>query len=156
LWLDLVGLVAHVILWLALPAQLFGWGATLLAYQVIWSVVGVLLTIIFAPAHMGLPLIDDSNSEGLDGWMIQLLTTRNLVLPWGLNWAFVGLQYQVEHHLFPTIPHYHLPQAAAIVQRWAEQYGLPYHEISLADGLVDVTKYLDQAWSLEPVSFVTK
>ena len=155
LWLDIVGLIAHFGLWIALPASWFGLGPALLAYQVIWSVVGLLLTAIFAPAHMGLPLLDQRGGKELDGWLKQLLTTRNIELPWGMNWSFVGLQYQVEHHLFPKIPHYNLPAAADIVRLWAKERGLPYQEIGLLSGLIDVTAYLDGAWQTGPVDVVT-
>jgi len=47
---------------------------------------------------------------------------RNAVLTWMLG----GLNYQIEHHLFPRVPHTHYPEIAAIVRRNADKYGVRY------------------------------
>ena len=53
------------------------------------------------------------------------------------------------------MPHQNLPRAASITRAWAEKNGLPYHEIGYWDALVDVTRHMDQCWSLEPEEMVT-
>lgn len=142
---DAVCLVGHYALWLALPAQLVGFGTAVALYLTIWAVVGVLLAVIFSPAHIGLPLMHGQHN----GWRHQLETTRNLRTPAWLSWLYVGLDYQVEHHIFPQIPHQNLRVASAIMRRWCREVGLPYHEIGLWDAIVSVTRFVHDAWRID-------
>lgn len=145
-WLtDAAALVAHGLLWVVLPALLFG-PVALLFYVALWSLSGVALSAIFGPAHMGLPVHADSD----DPWMLQLQGTRNLRMPRVMAWFFIGLDHQVEHHLFPRIPHHNMRRAAAVVRAWAAELGLPYQEIGFFRGLADVTRHMRVAWNLEP------
>ena len=61
-------------------------------------------------SYIGLPIVGSQHHD----WLHQVETTRNLELPRFVSFFFIGLDYQVEHHLFPKIPHQHLPRAAAI------------------------------------------
>jgi linoleoyl-CoA desaturase len=45
-----------------------------------------------------------------------------------LSWYIGGLNYQIEHHLFPKISHVHYPKIAHIVKATAIEHGIPYHE----------------------------
>jgi fatty acid desaturase len=57
----------------------------------------------------------------------QFVSTRDIVCPnWFMNWFFGGMQYQLEHHLFPMTPRRHYPRMAKELQKFAEQHGLPY------------------------------
>ena len=106
--LDAACQLGHYAIFLVLPIVI--WGPIAFAiYAATWAIVGVMLALIFAPAHIGLPIIVDQNCD----WEHQLETTRNLALPRWLSWFFVGLDYQVEHHLFPKIAHQELPRATA-------------------------------------------
>lgn len=94
---------------------------------------GIILTVIFQMAHTvegtSHPLPDaDSNIE--NAWAIhQMNTTVNFSKgnPF-LTWYLGGLNYQIEHHLFPKICHVHYPALAPIVQQTAEEFGIPYME----------------------------
>ena len=108
----------------------------------IWSFVGVMLALIFAPAHLGLPLVGNQHND----WLHQLETTRNLKVPRWLAWFFVGLEYQIEHHLFPRIPHQEMARASAIVEAWCRRGGGPYRRIGSGAALVDVTRVIARAW----------
>ena len=148
--LDTVAIALHLVLWIALPATVYGLGWTLLFYAAFWSVVSFYLGTIFAPAHMGLALTDAATAEGADGWVLQLHTTRNIRLPRALSWMYVGLDYQIEHHLFPLMPHQHSAKAGPIVRAWAERHGLPYREVGFLEGYRDVKRFMDGAWDVEP------
>ncbi|HVG12222.1 MAG TPA: fatty acid desaturase, partial [Flavisolibacter sp.] len=71
-------------------------------------------------------------------WAIhQIKTTANFA-PENkfVSWVVGGLNFQVEHHLFPRISHVHYPQISKIVKAHCEQYGLPYHSFpTVADAL---------------------
>lgn len=149
-WLtDASCLLAHYTLWLVVPALWLGALPVVLFYVGLWAVGGVLLAMIFAPAHMGMPILTQAaKQEAL--WRHQLETTRNLVLPRWISWFFVGLDFQVEHHLFPRMPHQHLRQASPIVRSWCARVGAPYEELGYGAAFMDVTRFLHGAWQYEP------
>ncbi|HET6613444.1 MAG TPA: acyl-CoA desaturase [Kofleriaceae bacterium] len=150
-WLaDVSCQIIHYTLWLVVPSILFGVVPVVLLYVGLWGIVGVLLAMIFAPAHMGMPIVTDPE----DGWVQQLDGTRNLVMPRWMSWFFVGLDYQVEHHLFPRIPHRRLPRARAILRAWCERTGMPHHEIGYGAALRDVTRFMFVSWKLDPIPTV--
>ena len=148
--MDLAMVSFHYIAWVVLPTLLFG-PIAIGIYCGVWTVGGLVLSLVFAPAHIGMPVVSSAD----DIWRLQFETTRNLRLPRWLSYFFIGLDYQIEHHLFPKMPHQNLPKAASITKDWAEKNGLPYHEIGYWDALVDVTRHMDRCWSLEPEQMVT-
>lgn len=94
-------------------------------------VTGILLAFIFQTAHV-VPFAEfiKAESEHIDkSWVAhQLFTTAN----YGrdkklLTWLVGGLNFQIEHHLFPDICHIHYPQISGIVEETAKEFGLPYH-----------------------------
>jgi len=98
-------------------------------------VAGIVLTVIFQLAHTventSHPLPDDAGIIE-NSWAIhQLNTTVNFSRHNKLiSWYVGGLNYQVEHHLFPSICHVHYPAIAPIVKQTAEEFGVPYLENS--------------------------
>jgi len=96
-------------------------------------IAGVVLTVIFQLAHTventSHPL-PDNNFTIENNWAIhQMNTTVNFCRHNKfISWYVGGLNFQVEHHLFPTICHIHYPQIAEIVKATAEEYGVPYLE----------------------------
>jgi fatty acid desaturase len=141
-WLDVACLVVHYFMWMGLPSILWGPLVGIGVYTLVWAVGGVLLVLVFAPAHIGLPLIEHPNHD----WVHQLDTTRNLRLPKVVSWFFIGLDYQVEHHLFPKIPHQNLPRAAEITARWCAERGMPYKSVPYLYALGDSTRWIHNAW----------
>lgn len=144
---DVLCLLGHYTLWLGGGYFFFGWWG-LLFYFVLWSGVGFLLASIFAPAHMSLPVLSDHS----DRWRLQFDTTRNLGMSKLMSWFFVGLDHQIEHHLFPAIPHQHMHAAAEITQRWAARNNVPYYKVEFFTGMADVSRYMKEAWHLDPTS----
>jgi linoleoyl-CoA desaturase len=94
-------------------------------------VAGFILAVIFQPAHVidgtEYPMPDDDGKME-NSWAIhQLLTTTNFAHKNRiLSWYVGGLNYQVEHHLFPNVCHVHYRNISPIVKRTAEEFGLPY------------------------------
>lgn len=106
-------------------------GQALLGFFVMHYIAGFILAIIFQPAHVvegtEYPMPDaQGNLE--NNWAIhQLHTTTNFGHTEKLfSWYVGGLNYQVEHHLFPTICHVHYRNIAKIVEQTAAEFGLPY------------------------------
>lgn len=145
LWLlDVVCVLAHYTLWMVVPSLIWGPLIGIGVYTAVWGLVGPMLVLVFAPAHIGLPLVLDPRRD----WIHQLDTTRNLEMPRFVSWFFIGLDYQVEHHLFPKIPHQSLPRAAAITSAWCHARGLPYKSVPYLYALGDASRWLHRAWKV--------
>jgi linoleoyl-CoA desaturase len=105
-----------------------------LGFFLMHYVVGMCMAVIFQAAHVmpetSFPAAPaDGNVE--NNWAVhQLMTTTNFA-PNNrlLSWYIGGLNYQVEHHLFPNICHVHYRKISQIVRATAEEYGVPYHTI---------------------------
>jgi len=107
------------------------WWQILLGIVIMQYIAGFLLAIIFQPAHViegtEYPLPDE-NQTLQNNWAIhQLLTTTNFgnKSRW-FSWYVGGLNFQIEHHLFPNICHVHYRKISGIVQDTAKEFGLPY------------------------------
>jgi fatty acid desaturase len=140
-------MVVHYTGWIVMPIVIWGPLLGLLAYGAIWGLVGVSLALVFAPAHIGLPIMAEQNHD----WLHQVETTRDLELPRFISYFFIGLDYQVEHHLFPKIPHQNLPRAAAITADWCARHDVPYMSVPYLFALVDSAKFMALAWSRDAV-----
>jgi fatty acid desaturase len=72
----------------------------------------------------------------------QVLTSRNVRGGWFVDFALGGLNYQIEHHLFPSMPRASLHRAQPIVRDYCLQQGLPYVETSLFDSYRQALQHL--------------
>jgi len=140
-------MTAHYTCWLVIPSLVWGPLVAFLVYAGIWAGVGVFLALVFAPAHIGLPIVEEQHND----WLHQVETTRNLELPRVISFFFIGLDYQVEHHIFPKIPHQNLPRAAAITKAWCQRHGIAYQTGPYLDALVDSARFMADAYTREAV-----
>jgi len=148
-WLvEVACILAHYTCWIVIPTIVWGLFAAVLTYTALWSVVGICLALVFAPAHIGLPVVSDQHRD----WLHQIETTRNLELPRVVSMFFIGLDYQIEHHLFPKIPHMNLPKAAAITRAWCARTRMPYLSEPYLHALGDATRFIRDAWAREAIS----
>lgn len=133
-------------IWLS-PAP---WYFTILGFLVMQFIAGFILGIIFQPAHVvptsDYPMPDNSGNIDADWAVSQLYNTANFAPGAKLfSWYVGGLNYQVEHHLFPNICHVHYSEISKIVKDTAEEYNLPYHSYkTFGQALSDHTKMLYQ------------
>ena len=89
---------------------------------------GLYLGSVFAPNHKGM-LITEHDSQ-LDFLRRQVLTARNVHKHWFTDYWYGGLNYQIEHHLFPTMPRRHLAQAQRTIRAFCQEHAIAYHETS--------------------------
>jgi fatty acid desaturase len=141
--LETACMLAHYTGWLVIPSLIWGPLVAFAVYSAIWGLVGVMLALVFAPAHIGLPIVVEPHHD----WQHQLETTRNLELPRVISFFFIGLDFQVEHHLFPKIPHQRLRTAAAITSRWCKRNGIPYQSVPYTHALASAAIFIADAWS---------
>lgn len=131
----IISKVVYLLSVLVFPIFVLGIPAStvILSFLMMHFVAGVVLTVIFQLAHTvedtTHPLPNESGTVE-NAWAIhQMNTTVNFAHHNKfLTWYIGGLNYQVEHHLFPSICHIHYPEIAPIVKATAEQYGIPYLE----------------------------
>jgi linoleoyl-CoA desaturase len=108
------------------------WYITTLGVVIMHLVCGFALAVIFQPAHVVPETEFMSTPESgtvENNWAVhQILTTTNFA-PKNriLNWFIGGLNYQIEHHLFPNICHVHYRKISEIVKKTANEFDLPYH-----------------------------
>ncbi|MDM7856262.1 fatty acid desaturase family protein [Cellulomonas alba] len=117
-----------------------GLAAAFLGVQL--AVFGLYMGASFAPNHKGMAVIPEGSR--LDFLSKQVLTSRNVT---GGGWATVlmgGLNYQVEHHLFPSMPRPHLARARTLVREHCAAHGVPYTEASLLGSYRIVVRYLNR------------
>lgn len=107
------------------------WWAILVGILIMHYIAGFMLAIIFQPAHVidgtEFPLPDETNTLENNWAVHQLLTTTNFgnKSRW-FSWYVGGLNFQIEHHLFPNVCHVHYRKISKIVKETAQEFGLPY------------------------------
>ncbi len=106
------------------------------------AVFGVYMGASFAPNHKGMPVI--AHDAKLDFFSKQVRTSRNIRGGWWATWLMGGLNYQVEHHLFPSMARPHLSRARAIVREHCSTLDVPYTETSLWRSYAIVIDYLNR------------
>jgi len=94
---------------------------------------GLMLAMIFQPAHImeDHDFVPDGVSELEMCYEAHQLSTTSNFAPTNklLTWFCGGLNYQVEHHIFPSISHVHYPAISKIVEKTATEYGVPYRSV---------------------------
>jgi fatty acid desaturase len=102
---------------------------------------GLYLGMSFAPNHKGMPILGPADQS--DFLRRQVLTSRNVRGGWLTDTALGGLNYQIEHHLFPSMPRPNLRRSQALVAAFCEERGLPYHQSSLAGSYAQALRHLN-------------
>ena len=132
---NLTGVIvgkAIFITWaIAIPLFLYPWWVVLIAYAIFTMVTSLIMATTFQLAHCveeaSFASADDVRAER-PVWAVHEVETtvdfcpRNPVLTWALG----GLNFQIEHHLFPLVPHTHYPKIAEIVRRNCVKHGIRY------------------------------
>ena len=126
--------VLHLLLFIALPIYMLGFGPWGIGFLVYGLFAGFILSIVFQLAHTvehtQFPVPDKATGRLEDEWAIhQIKTTANFATENKLvSWYVGGLNFQVEHHLFPKISHVHYPAISKIIKQACQEYGVNYIE----------------------------
>ncbi|MGK5738073.1 fatty acid desaturase family protein [Micromonospora sp. URMC 103] len=136
--LHLGGYLAAVCLVLS-PAQAV---AFILVNQ---GVLGLYLGSSFAPNHKGMPILGADDT--LDYLRRQVLTSRNVRGGRFLDTVLGGLNYQIEHHLFPSMPCVNLRRAQPLIRRFCDERGIDYHETTLGRSWAEALHHLHDVGS---------
>jgi fatty acid desaturase len=101
---------------------------------------GLYLGCAFAPNHKGMATL--TAAEELDFLHRQVLTSRNVRGSRRVDFLLGGLNYQIEHHLFPNMPRPNLRRAQPLVRAFCAHHGLPYVEASLLGSYAEALRHL--------------
>jgi len=141
-WLELGLVVLHGVLLLTAVFSVLPFWPGLVFVVVSQTVFGLYLGLVFAPNHKGMPVY--RSAEQPDWLHRQVLTSRNIRPGRITDFMFGGLNYQIEHHLFPTMPRANLRTARPIVRGYCERYGIPYGEVPALASYREVARYLGE------------
>jgi fatty acid desaturase len=86
--------------------------------------------------------------QDLDWVTLQLQSTQNVHGGYFNNWFAGHLNYQIEHHLFPTMPRHNYPKVAPQVKELCKKYNIAYNEKSMLGAFKDVVRALEEAVSV--------
>jgi fatty acid desaturase len=119
----------HFVGYLVLVATALTWPQALLFVGLHKGVQGLYLGCSFAPNHKGMPTLDAD--QAADPLLRQVLTSRNIRGGPFIDIVLGGLNYQIEHHLFPSMPRANLRHAQPVVESFCADRGIPYAQCSV-------------------------
>jgi fatty acid desaturase len=102
---------------------------------------GLYLGCSFAPNHKGMPILGAADRS--DFLRRQVLTSRNVRGGWLTDFALGGLNYQIEHHLFPSMPRPSLRRSQTLIEAFCQRHDLPYCQASLAGSYAQALRHLN-------------
>jgi fatty acid desaturase len=139
-WLEAVSLFVHFVVYLGAvfvvlspPVAI----AFIAVHQGLW---GVYMGCSFAPGHKGMPTFTDKTK--LDFLRKQVLTSRNIRGGRWVDFTLGGLNYQIEHHLFPAMPRASLRRAQPLVREFCARRGIDYAQCGLLKTYYYVLQHL--------------
>ncbi|MBC7591985.1 MAG: acyl-CoA desaturase [Salinibacterium sp.] len=106
------------------------------------AIFGLYMGASFAPNHIGMPILPKGSK--VDFLRRQVLTSRNIKGGHVMNHFMGGLNYQIEHHLFPSMARPHLRRAGEIVREYCQAKGILYTEVALMPAYGTVVTYLNE------------
>ncbi|MBS1605178.1 MAG: acyl-CoA desaturase [Bacteroidetes bacterium] len=134
-WIFWISKALYLLFYIGIPVLLMGWQSWLLFYLSLNIGLGFTLSIVFQLAHVvevtEFDAVSHDEKQIENEWAIhQVRTTANFSPDRPiLSWFVGGLNYQVEHHLFPRISHIHYPALSALVQKECADFDLPYNSL---------------------------
>ena len=135
-FVDLGVLLLHWATWVALPVALFGFAAVAQVYVTEMVLLGYAMFIAFAPAHFPEDaLFAGKNQRNQDFVLRQTATTVNFRTGWIGRFLLSGVEYQIEHHLFPGLPHVYYPKLSRIVEQYCRRNGYPYRTLGWGEAI---------------------
>jgi len=93
-------------------------------------------------SHKGMPVVPRDRT--LDFLRRQVMMSRNIRGSRFLDVAMGGLNYQIEHHLFPSMPRPHLRRAAPLIAAYCDEHAVPYTQTGLFASYTIVVRYINR------------
>jgi fatty acid desaturase len=138
--IEAVGLLVHHIAFIGLLVLLLGPVMAVAFFLVHHAVAGAYMGTAFAPNHKGMDIIE--SGARVDFLSRQVYTSRNVRPGRFVDFWYGGLNYQIEHHLFPSMPRANLNKAREIVVKFCEERSLPHHETGVLGSYAEIMAQL--------------
>lgn len=125
--------ICYIIFYAVIPIAIVGWLPWIVGFLILHATMGLSLTIVFQLAHVvektGFDQAGEEPKIIDNDWAVhQVLTTSDFAPKSKLvSWFVGGLNFQIEHHLFPRVSHVHYPAISRIVESECIKFNLPYH-----------------------------
>ncbi len=142
---EAILLGTHFVGYVVLLATTLTWPQALLFVAIHKGVQGLYLGCSFAPNHKGMPTLDAD--QAADPLLRQVLTSRNVTGGPVIDTVLGGLNYQIEHHLFPSMPRANLRHAQPVVASFCAERGIPYVQCSIVASYTAAVKHLHDVGS---------
>jgi len=141
-WLELTLMAVRL---LGYPALLFiflpaGKAAAFLGIQA--ALTGLYLGAAFAASHIGMPVLP--HDSRIDFFRRQVLTSRNVAGGRVAGWAMGGLNWQIEHHLFPNMPRPNLRRSVPLIRGYCADKQVVYHQLTIFRAWATVVGHLNR------------
>ena len=137
---EILLLALHFISYLTIIFMALGAWKGLVFVLVHQALFGLYMASVFAPNHKGMLIVE--KDEAMDFLRLQVLTARNVRAHPITDFWYGGLNYQVEHHLFPSMARNQLREAQVIIHQFCKDLGISYHETSMFHSYVEILEYL--------------
>ena len=134
--------VLYILFYIAIPVYFVGWSAWAIGFASMHVMLGLTLALVFQLAHV----VEHAEFEvaGIEPklieneWAVHQVKSTSNFAPRNkiISWYVGGLNYQVEHHLFPRVSHIHYPAISKIVEQTCNKYHLPYNQYSTMSGAI--------------------
>jgi len=139
-WIEAVLLAVHHLLYLGILFYCLNPWQAVIFMLIHQGLFGVFLGSAFAPNHKGMPILEKGSK--VDFLRRQVLTSRNVHSGLFNDFWYGGLNYQVEHHLFPSMPRNNLKKAQKIVEKFCQEREIAYYETSMVQSFREILNYL--------------
>ncbi|MFF3486515.1 fatty acid desaturase family protein [Streptomyces sp. NPDC002701] len=134
-------LIAHLVAYVTLLLTSMPLGTALVFAAIHQALFGLHLGMAFAPNHKGMEM-PDPDGEGWGHLRRQVLTSRNVRGGTLTDWFLGGLNYQIEHHLFPSMPRPNLRLAQPLVRAHCQELGISYAETGLVESYRQALRHM--------------
>ncbi|WP_309102352.1 acyl-CoA desaturase [Microbacterium sp.] len=141
-WAEIAFLSVRMIGYLVLVFVVLSPGIAFAFLGVQLGLFGFYMGMSFAPNHKGMPVVP--RDLVLDFLRRQVMMSRNIRGGRFVDIAMGGLNYQVEHHLFPSMPRPHLRKAAPLIAAYCREHGIPYAQTGLFTSYAIVVRYINR------------
>jgi fatty acid desaturase len=139
---EALALGAHFALYFGLLFSVLEPLQALLFIAVHRGLFGLFMVSIFAPNHKAMPVLERDSQ--LDFLHRQVLTSRNVVAHPITDFWYGGLNYQIEHHLFPRLPRNKLREAQPIIREFCRDHAIAYHETGVLQSYREILQHLHE------------
>ena len=141
-WTEGILLVCHHLACFGIAFSVLGTLPAIAFLLTSKAIAGLYAGLVFAPNHKGMMMVDSDSQVSL--FHQQVLTSRNIRSNPLNDYLYGGLNYQIEHHLFPFLRQDQLAAAQAVVKPFCRERGIPYHETGIFRSLKEILHHLHE------------